>query len=300
MKKDKSKNLNIGNEQIVEEVKKIVSQYSTRLTLRQIYYQLVSKHLIQNKIGQYKRLSRILVQARHDSEIEWDSIEDRTREATGGDKNYSSPETVFEEAKEYLKECWEYYSLPFWKDQPKYVEIWFEKQALSGIFDEATDGYHVVQLACKGYSSHTMGYELKKRLSRSQVQGKEIHIVYFGDHDPSGVDIYRFIQDMCERFGLDIKFHRAGITTEQIEKYNIPPMMAKTTDSRYDGFVAEHGTDVVELDALDPNVLIKIVREEIEKRLDHDIREKVMEEEEENQDKIKEMVENYISGGMDD
>lgn len=294
------KDTNIGSEQIVVEVNKIVSQFSTKLTLRQIYYQLVSKHLIQNKIGQYKRLSRILVQARHDQQVSWNSIEDRTREATGGDEDYKSPEDVFERAKDYLKECWEYYNLPFWKDQPKYVEIWFEKQALSGIFDKATEDYNVVQLACKGYSSHTMGYELAQRLEEGHVQGREVHIVYFGDHDPSGVDIYRFIKDMCNRFGLDIHFHRAGITSEQIEKYNIPPMMAKTSDSRYNGFVAEHGTDVVELDALDPDVLIQIVKDEIEERLDQDIREETQAEEEQKQNEIKDLVENYMKGGMDD
>ena len=247
------------SETLVKEVKQIMDEFQIKMTLRQIYYQLVSKHLIENIKSQYQRLSKILVEARHNGTIDWEDMEDRTREAKGGDDELDTPKNHFDSAFHYLKNCWQAYRLPKWKDQPIYLEVWFEKQALEGIFSEICKQENVVWLACKGYSSHTTGYELQKRIE-ALVEEKEIHIVYFGDHDPSGIDIYRFIQEMCDRFGLVIKFERVAITEEQIKEYNIPPMMAKSSDSRYAKFVADYGTDVVELDALRPDVLQDLIR----------------------------------------
>jgi hypothetical protein len=291
-----------SSEILIEEVKKIISEFNTKLTLRQIYYQLVSKHLIQNVKSQYQRLSKILVKARHDGTIDWEDIEDRTRSASGGDEEEDSAQEHFDQAVNYMKNSWEYYNLPTWLNQPIYLEVWFEKQALEGIFKQITKKYNVTQLACKGYSSHTMGYELKKRIDALKTIGedmsaKELHIVYFGDHDPSGIDIYRFVQVMCERFGLDVNFERIAITKEQIEKYNIPPMFAKSSDSRYEKFVADYGMDVVELDALRPDVLQKLIEDEIRKRFDWEIYEQTKAEQEKRRKQIKRMINKFLKQG---
>ncbi len=283
----------IGSKELLEEIKKVISEYTTRLTVRQIYYQIVSKHLVQNILSQYQKVSKVLVEARHNGEVDWEAIEDRTRNAKGGDETEETPEEHFETAKNYLKNCWEYYRLPMWKNQPIYLEVWYEKQALEGLFDSITSRYNVVQLAIRGYSSHTMGYELEQRLAEVE-EGREIHIVYFGDFDPSGMDIYRFIQDLCERFGLVIKFERIAITPEQIKKYNIPPMIAKKSDSRYTGFVAEYGKDVVELDALRPDVLQQLIKEAITSRFDWNIYEEVKKEQEAKRKKIKDLIKDLL------
>lgn len=278
-------------DEIIIEVQQIISEFQTSLTLRQIFYQLVSKHIMPNNVSSYKRLSRILVKARHNGDIEWNDMEDRTRRTTGGDIEEKAPEDYFENARYYLENCWEYFELPKWLNQPKYVEVWFEKQALEGIFDSGTSPHQIVQLACKGYSSHDVGFRLAERLRLQE--DKEIHLLYFGDWDPSGIDIYRFIQDMAEMFNLDIQFERIAITQDQIATYNIPPMMAKSTDSRFAKFVAEHGTDVVELDALRPDVLVNLIKESVEKHFNFDIYAEVKNQEENAQSEIKRMIESY-------
>jgi len=283
----------VDSKTLIEEVQKIIAEFNTKLTLRQIYYQLVSKHLIENVRSQYQRLSKILVKARHDGVVDWEDMEDRTRAATGGDEEEETPQDHFDNALNYFKNCYHYFDLPKWKNQPNYVEIWFEKQALEGIFESITKDWNLVQLACKGYSSHTMGYELSKRLDNLDEE-KEVWIFYFGDFDPSGLDIYRFIKDMCDRFNLTINFKRIAITKEQIRKYKIPPMMAKSSDSRYAGFVADHGTDVVELDALRPDVLQKLINDIIESKFDPDILEEVKEEQKEKRKHIEKMVKKVL------
>lgn len=279
---------------LLKEIKKIIAQYDTKLTVRQIYYQLVSKHLIENTISQYQRVSRIIVKARYNGDIAWEDIEDRTRQAKGGDEVEKTIEEYFSDVLNYFQTSYMYYNLPTWKNQWIYLEVWYEKQALEGIFDSVARKYNVTHLACKGYSSHTMGFELLKRVKRFG-EGRETHIVYFGDFDPSGMDIYRFIQDMCKRFGLEIDFERVAITKEQIKKYNIPPMMAKSSDSRYNNFVAEYGTDVVELDALDPKILIELIEESIRKRFDFEIYKEVKKKEERDRKKLKKMINEIVN-----
>lgn len=282
----------ISKEEIITAVSDIIDSFTTRLTLRQIFYQLVVRHLIPNTMNQYKRLSRILVDARHSGQINWDSMEDRTRTITGGDREEGTPQEWFGSAKYYLENCWRYFKLPHWLNQENYVEVWFEKQALEGIFDSATSRHDIVQLACKGYSSHDVGYKLQQRID-SLTDDRKAHILYFGDWDPSGLDIYRFIQDMAEMFDLTISFERIAITQDQIQQYQIPPMMAKSSDSRYAKFAADFGEDVVELDALDPDVLTNLIHESIEKHFDLDEHRNTLKQQEEGQKEIKRLITEY-------
>lgn len=282
-----------NTDEILETVQAIVSEYDTKLTLRQIFYQLVTKHIFDNTINNYKRLSRILVKARHNGDIDWDDMKDRTRQITGGDIAEDTPESHFDSAKHYIENCWKYFKLPRWLNQEKYVEVWFEKQALEGIFEKATASHAVVQLACKGYSSHDVGYRLKERIESLEGE-REAHLIYFGDWDPSGIDIYRFIQDMATMFELDIKFERIAITQEQIEQYEIPPMMAKSSDSRFAKFAAEYGTDVVELDALKPDILIDLIKQSVQQHFDQDEFKNTVHQQLKGENQIKQMLKAYI------
>lgn len=284
--------MKITKEEIIRAVLDIINSFKTRLTLRQIFYQLVVRHLIPNTMNQYKRLSRILVDARHSNQIDWDSMEDRTRTITGGDRGEETPQDCFDSAQYYLENCWQYYKLPRWLNQTNYVEVWFEKQALEGIFDSATSRHDIVQLACKGYSSHDVGYKLQQRINYL-TDNRKAHILYFGDWDPSGLDIYRFIQDMAKMFDLTITFERIAITQDQIHQYQIPPMMAKSSDSRYAKFTADFGEDVVELDGLDPDVLINLIKESIEKHFDFNEYKNTLKQQKKGQDEIKKLINNY-------
>ena len=60
----------------------VVEDYKSqglKLTLRQLYYQLVSKDLIRNKESEYKRVGNIVSKARLGGLLDWDAIEDRVR-----------------------------------------------------------------------------------------------------------------------------------------------------------------------------------------------------------------------------
>jgi len=279
---------------IIAKALEVIEQYTTRLTIRQIYYRLVSVHLIENKVSEYQAVVQALKQARLDGLIPYESIEDRTRAFIGHDYDLETPEEHFNGAKSYFEKADEYYNLPVWLNQPEYVEVWLEKQALAALFEQVTNKFNVRLAPCRGYPSLTFLWEGAQHLQPiSEV--RHVNILYFGDFDPSGQDIPRYIeQRLTEDLGIDtesMEFTKIAITPEQIEQYNIPPMPVKMTDSRGAAFAAEHGAhSAVELDALDPKVLQKMIEQEIVRYLDMDILKQRNEQEKEGRAQIKGMV----------
>lgn len=77
---------------------------------------------------------------------------------------------------------------------------------------------------------------------------------------------------------------------EQIKEYSLPPAPAKRTDARAESFVARHGEDTVELDALRPGVLQELVKEAVEMWWDQDVAERVLQLEENETAQLQEMV----------
>jgi len=233
---------------IIEEAKKILAQYRTRLTVRQIYYRLVAALIVKNNIYEYQAVVKALRDGRLQGLIPFNRIEDRTRRFVGGDTEFRQPAHHFNEAARYFLNCEDYFKYPKWRYQPHYVEVWLEKEALAALFEEITKELHVRLAPCRGYPSLTFLWEAVVHLRHIK---EDIHIVYFGDFDPTGLDIPRHVELMLKRFGLKVAFTRVALTQKQIETFNLPPIPAKHTDSRASKFIAEHGeTSAVELDAL--------------------------------------------------
>jgi hypothetical protein len=257
-------------ERIVNEVNQILAEYSIPLTLRQIYYRLVSKGVIPNTKTSYKTLSKILVKARERGEIDDSKIEDRSREVLGqGDWGYWSLESFLEERIERLKESWRYWTRPLWETQPKRVMVILEKDALSRLFVDVCDEYRVNVYPTRGYGSYTY----VKNMALTIDGEKPTVILYFGDYDPSGRDIERDISSRLERYGArNFIVKRVALTPEQIKQYNLPP---KPEDAETiaklmrDPRTKTYGMDYAcELDALEPNILQEMIRKAIEAEID--------------------------------
>ena len=285
-------------ELLIRETKNIISEYTTRLTLRQIFYRLVSKGILKNTLTEYKYLGKSLVYAREQNMISYDSLEDRTRAAITVDDYYISHEVFFnyhkqeyDNSEDTFKDSWKNYQLPLWHKQPKYVEVWLEKEALAGLFQQVTSPESIVLSTARGYPSLTLLHDGYKRFMEPELTEKEFYILYFGDYDPSGKDIERNIRERLNIFfNIDVKVKRIAITKQQIEKYNIPPMPAKRSDSRYNEFVKINGDIAVELDAIEPNTLQDILRESINGLFDMDIRKENLKEEEIIKEELKEEI----------
>lgn len=252
----------------------ILEQSDESMTLRQLYYRFVAMDLLENKQSQYQYLGEAIKEARVEGVIPWDWIEDRTRSTDGGDYNdgeYVDPDDRFEANLEWFKKTPERYHRPKWEGQRNYVEVWVEKEALAGVFANVCDDLKVVSFPNRGYTSITMLKQAADRIRDELDKGflpngrdRRAHILYFGDFDPSGQDIERNIREkLSGTFNVPVNVERMALTREQIDEFQLPPQPAKRTDARYESFVRKHGDMAVELDALPPEELRRLIRESV-------------------------------------
>lgn len=279
--------LNKDNKERLTIINNIIEEYTRqgyRLTLRQLYYQLVSKDIISNNLTEYAKLSKLLVQGRMAGVVDWNAIEDRTR------KPYI-PYSV-DDIPDAIDDTIEQYRLDRMKDQPVYIEVWVEKDALSGVLRRITEKFHVNLVVNKGYGSATALYDASKRIRRAMIDDKVCHILYLGDHDPSGMDMVRDINARLEEFGAEVEVHRIALTKEQIKKYNPPPNPAKFKDPRSKAYIAEFGNKSWEVDALNPKTLNALVTSEIENLIDIDKFNTILRQEEDDKEKLEQFRDN--------
>lgn len=247
---------------VVKQANEVLAQYRMRLTLRQVFYRLVARYGLPNTHRAYKNLGNTLTRARERGDVDWRRIEDRVR-GVFGTAGFRSPESFREAFAESVEVLWEKYRRNLWLEQGHYLEVWVEKDALSALFKETADEYVLKTAPSRGYGSHTYLRETVDRLNA--ITGRKVVVLHFGDHDPSG-------RQMSEDLGRRLRLYgarnatvlRPALNPDQIRDYNLPPAPVKLTDSRAKRFIEEFGTDVVELDALDPDDLQAIIRQSIE------------------------------------
>ena len=250
---------------LIEQVEKIVNRYEEQgysLTLRQIYYQLVAGDVIPNSEKSYNNLGMLLSDARLAGLIDWSAIEDRSRICRSF-YHYKNPQ-------EALQETANRYRIDLWADQPYYIEVWVEKDALSDVVGQAACRYDVPYFACRGYVSQSAMWEAAERFI-SKGNNHQCLLIYLGDHDPSGLDMSRDISDRLNLFEAEVAISRIALNYNQIQQYSPPPNPAKVTDSRAGGYIKRFGSSSWELDALPPQILDKLISDEIIKYVDTDL-----------------------------
>ncbi|RJR26566.1 MAG: hypothetical protein C4582_01515 [Desulfobacteraceae bacterium] len=238
------------------------------LTLRQIYYRLVAAGHIENTRSKYKDLSKLIKHMRLSDWLPWEVLEDRGRHVTDKKGFTDHQEFLTEQVDGFL----EGYSRCLVQDQPAYVELWYEKDALARVFDDVVWPYCIRSVACKGYQSITFLDSFRRRALEAQKRGQIPVILYFGDCDPSGIQMFQATQQtLREEMNLaNIQCKRIALTPEQVNLFNLPvdPGAVKLTDSRYKKYVSQYGHLAVELDALHPGKLIELAEQAIQAEFD--------------------------------
>lgn len=182
-------------ETIVSRIRNIVAEYDRlgyKLSLRQLHYQFVTRNWIVNHDTAYKKLGSILDDCRYAGIIDWEAIEDRGRTPF---IPYSADDLA-----DGLTDLKNQYRINRQEGQKNYVELWTEKDALSGILRRSTSKYHIQLVVNKGYTSSSAIYEAYSRIAENILEGRRVVILYFGDHDPSGLDMIRDITDRLTLF----------------------------------------------------------------------------------------------------
>ena len=301
-----------ASRRIIAEAADICEDYAAQgydLTLRQLYYVFVSRDAIPNTEQSYKRLGSIVNDARLAGYLDWDWLVDRGRQIDAL-SHWAHPRRIIETAASQ-------FHLDWWHDQPLHVEVWVEKQALAGVVERVCNQYDVTSLACKGYMSQSEQHAAGMRMLHHIRNGKRVHVLHLGDHDPSGIDMTRDNEERLRGFighhiaedwdnmtdcrdedgapwwdildemfadvnSIDVDYadgerpdpvftlERIALNRDQIDRYNPPPNPAKITDSRAEDYIARHGRQSWELDALPPQVLNDLIQAHIVNLIDDD------------------------------
>lgn len=257
----------------------IYQRQGLRLSLRQLYYQLVTRNAIRNEERSYKAIGKLVSDARLAGLIDWNAIEDRVR--------IPRLPMEFNSFQDLVDAALNSYRLPRWNGQPFYIELWVEKDALSGVLSPLAIEYHVTLMVNRGYSSQSAMYEAAERFKRHKELSQ---LLYLGDHDPSGEDMVRDIQDRLDMFGASVLVKKIALTSEQVALYNPPPNPTKVTDTRANGYIEKHGNECWEVDALPPDVLHSIVEKAILEHLDTRLMDEIKEHEEVDKAHLKEAM----------
>jgi hypothetical protein len=286
-----TKNYWYGKKEVIAAaILRIATDYARQgytLSLRQLYYQLVTENAIVNDEKLYLKVGKIKDDLAYAGKLDWSYIEDRTRRPY---EKYSV--SGIENA---MQDTVEQYRLNRQKDQPVEMEIWAEKDAISSILRRVSNEFQIRMRINKGYSSSSAFYSSYEQIAEALNNGYKFYIFYFGDHDPSGLDMVRDIRErltfMLEN-GIQLndeghenlqngyfKVIQVGLTMQQIKKYNPPQNPAKLDDPRAAEYVEKYGPVSWEVDALKPPVIIEIVRGWVMKYLDEDLYNKMLRKE---------------------
>lgn len=243
----------------IDNANRIIAEYEAdgyELTLRQLYYQFVSRDLIPNTQQEYKKLGSVINDARLAGLVSWTAIVDRTRNL---EKN-----PHWDDPAQFMESVVPQFAIDKWKDQPYRVEVWIEKDALAGIAERVCTKLDVPYFSCRGYTSQSEMWSAGRRLKTYADDNEQTPvIIHLGDHDPSGIDMSRDIADRLETFMGGMEVNRIALNMDQVKRYNPPPNPAKITDSRATKYIKLHGTKSWELDALDPKVLSALIEKTV-------------------------------------
>ena len=221
------------------------------MPVRQVFYQATVRGIVEKAESGYAKVQTDLVAMRRAGEMPYDWLADNTR--------WQRKPQTFSSIQQALADTARFYRKSLWDDAGCYVEVWLEKDALSGVVYPVTSEYDVPLMVARGYASLSFLATAAEYINTLDVPAVIFHL---GDYDPSGVDAGRKIEATLRELApaAEIHFYRLAVDLEQIAKWNLPTRPTKQTDTRAKGF----GDISVELDAIEPNVLRELVRVNIE------------------------------------
>jgi hypothetical protein len=208
---------------LVWRILQVVKGY-TRLTVRQLYYILLSRFRYPADRAFYKRMDRYLCKIRRaNPEVHMKFI-DPTRQ-------FVIP------------------LLPY----PR-MEIWVEKDAVRNFIATLAAKYRLSIQVLRGFASLSM---YRKALERARKRGAT-NVLYIGDFDPSGLLIETVAQEEMDH-KTGISFHRLAITMEQIRRFKPPSRPVNMKDSRAKAYIEKYGDRVWDVEAIRPRTLYRLI-----------------------------------------
>lgn len=256
-----------------------ISMMDDRMTIRHLFYRLTSAGVIEKTESAYRNLCSHLTNWRKAGDIPFEAFVDSTRWHRGN--------AGFDTLEDALHECAATYRRNVWRDSNHHVELWVEKDAIGSIVTEAAYKHGVMVFVCRGFASLSSLFDASQSFKQHIREGRECHVLYFGDRDPSGLKIDESAEYAFRHtFDVNVDFRRVAVTPDQIERHQLPTRPTKRTSSHARGFEGES----VEIDAMEPATIKQLVHESIEQFIDPHTLEVLRLAENEERDRIYELA----------
>jgi hypothetical protein len=224
------------------------------MTVRQVFYQATVRGAVEKTEAGYSKVQRALAQMRKEGAMPYGWLADNTR--------WQRKPQSFGSVEEALADTAKYYRKDLWRSAPTYVEIWLEKDALSGVIYPVTEEFDVPLMVARGYASLSFLHSAAEAINELTIPA---YIYHLGDFDPSGVNAGEKIEETLRELAPDaeIHFERLAVLPAQIAEWYLPTRPTKSSDTRSKNF----GAISVELDAIEPDALRALVLHAIERHL---------------------------------
>jgi hypothetical protein len=232
------------------------------MTVRQVFYQAVSQGLISKTEKEYRQtIVRLLTEMRKAEELPWQWIADNTR--------WMRKPSTHDSLERMLLDQQDLYRRALWNDQDVYIEVWLEKDALAGVLYDVTRKWDAPLMVTRGYPSFSF---LASAAQTIRETNKPTYLYYFGDRDPTGLDIPRNVEESIRKLAVpdDMVFECVAVTEDQIIDLDLQTRPTKAKDPRAKNFKGES----VELDAIHPNILREMVDECVTRHIDDEVLER--------------------------
>jgi hypothetical protein len=262
---------------LVEHANVIIEDYAAKgftLTLRQLYYQFVTRNLLSNNDKSYGKLGAAVTLGRVCGLIDWNAIEDRLRAVI--------TQPSWSDAHEMVAAARNQFRMDRWRHQTVRPEVWIEKDALTGVIEGPCRDHDVPYFACRGNVSQSALWRAAQRFDAQLRRGQQPVVLHLGDHDPSGIDMTRDNQDRLDLMVTEghVEVRRIALNMDQVEELDLAPNPAKSSDRNWDKYVQRFQvTDSWELDAMSPEYLVSLLVREIRAHKDEETWEQDLDEE---------------------
>jgi len=278
---------------LIDAMNAVLANYEAQgytLTVRQLFYQLVTTNTIENTERQYKKVGALCRDARLTGLMDWDMIEDRTRSFVEK-PHWTSGAAILQASADGYRE-------DMWKHQGARVFCIIEKDALRGILEPVCNELDIPLMAARGYPSVSIMHSTAEDRIIPNA-GQYIIVLHLGDHDPSGLDMTDDIVKRLDLFsGRSAEVIRIALNMAQIEELKPPKNWAKLTDTRANDYIKKFGPSSWELDALSPDYLVQLVRSNAERFIDWDEWGKTLERIKATKTKLKETADQWQQGAQ--
>ncbi|TLX03690.1 hypothetical protein [Rhizobium sp. MHM7A] len=230
--------------------------------------------------GEFAAFEAWLGRVRKEGLLNPDAVaDDDARRAEHGEfVDEDDPEDYAAEALDRANAWLSIYSpVSIWEGLSTYVEVLVEKVDLKVLFGRVCSRYRVPLTNGKGSSDINSRRRMLQRYRAHAEAGRNLVLLYFGDHDPAGLDIARVIKsNLLECANIrDVNFDpspimvvRLGLTVDQIGALDLPWINNLQTGSKRNlsdprhpdhrkpyvqNYIATHGSRKVEANALARN-----------------------------------------------